>query len=128
MNINITSGECLTVILKELYPSEPFVPFNEAMIRGTYSAPLFSDAFIEERCRTHGASREEYIAKLGGFMDVLRRAEAYDAITLWFGDEPFCVENRRVVIAALRAYGYRGSITLHIVDEETGRILRTEEC
>ena len=124
MKVNITAGECLNDLLKCKYPGERFVPFNEAMVQGTYSAPLFSEEFVRERAAVHGVSEEEYLDKLSGFMGILKHAGEYDEIVLWFGDEPFCVENRRTVLDALRRHGCRRSILLNIVNEETGDILR----
>jgi hypothetical protein len=49
MKINITAGDCLNNILTNKYKNEKFVPFREAMIKGTYSSKLFSDEFIKER-------------------------------------------------------------------------------
>ncbi len=100
------------------------MPFNEAMVQGAYSAPLFSEEFVRERAAVHGVSEEEYLDKLSGFMGILKHAGEYDEIVLWFGDEPFCVENRRTVLDALQRHGYRRSILLNIVNEETGDILR----
>ena len=124
--INITAGDCLNDILRRRYPEETFVPFREAMIEGRYAAPLFSAAFIRERAAFHGVGEAEYREKLAGFLDVLARPEAYDEIVLWFGDEPFCVENRETVLAALKQSGYRGSILLNTVIEETGDILQQD--
>ena len=125
--INITAGDCLNDILRRRYPEERFIPFREAMIEGRYTAPLFSEAFIRERAAFHGVTETEYRENLAGFLDVLARPEAYDEIVLWFGEEPFCVENRETVLAALRQCGYRGSLRLNTVIEETGEILQREE-
>ena len=126
MKVNITAGECLNRILEARHPGECFVPFNEAMNRGTHSAPLFSDAFVRERAAVHGVSEAEYLEKLTGFMNVLKHAGEYDEIVLWFGDEPFCVANRQIVLEALRGHGCSRSILLNIVDEENGDIIRQE--
>ena len=126
MKVNITAGECLNRILEARHPGECFVPFNEAMNQGTYSAPLFSEEFVRERAAVHGVSEAEYLEKLSGFMDVLKHAGEYDEIVLWFGDEPFCVANRRTVLEALRGHECRRSILLNIVNEETGGIIRQE--
>ena len=128
MKVNITAGECLNELLECKYPGECFVPFNESMIQGTYSFPLFSDEFVRERARVHSVSETAYLEKLSGFREVLDRAGEYDEIVLWFGDEPFCVQNRRSVIEALRMRGYRQNILLNIVNEENGDIIRRESC
>ena len=124
--INITAGDCLNDILQHRYPEERFIPFREAMIEGRYTAPLFSEAFIRERAAFHGVSEAEYRENLAGFLAVLARPAAYDEIVLWFGEEPFCVENRETVLAALKQSGYRGSILLNTVIEETGDILQQD--
>ena len=124
--IDITSGDCLNRILQEKDPARVWIPFREAMIKGTYASDLFSDGFIAERSRTHGVTEEEYREKLSCFLDVLRGADAYEEIGLWFGEEPFCTENRKVVIRALKESGFHGAILSHTVNEETGEILFTE--
>ena len=126
MKVNITAGECLNELLESKYPGECFIPFNEAMIQKTYSSPLFSEEFVKERAVVHGVSEAAYLEKLSGFMDVLNHAGEYDEIVLWFGDEPFCVQNRRTVIEGLRMHGYRRNILLNIVYEESGDIIRQE--
>ena len=126
MKVNITAGECLNRILEARYPGECFVPFNEAMNQGTYSAPLFSEEFVKERAVVHGVSEAEYLEKLSGFMEVLKHAGEYDEVVLWFGDEPFCKANRQTVLEALRGHGCRQSILLNIVNEENGDVIRQE--
>lgn len=126
MRVNVTAGECLNEILKGKYPDERFVPFNEAMIQGGYSSPLFCEGFVKERSAVHGVSEAEYLSKLAEFMEVLRRLDEYDEIVLWFGDEPFCIENRNAVLKALEEHGYRGAVLLNVVDEESGDIVRQE--
>lgn len=124
MEINITAGECLNEILERRFPEKQFVPFNEAMTQGTYSSLLFSADFIRERSVCHGVPEGEYREKMSGFMTLLEHLQEYDEIVLWFGDEPFCVENRKVVLEALKGRGYSGGILLNIVVEETGEILQ----
>ena len=126
MRINITAGECLNAILQELHPGEVFVPFNEAMIKGSCGNALFSPAFMKERARTHGVSLAEYRKKLAPFIDVLHKLSDYDEIVLWFGQEPFCTANKETVLAALVQKEYHGKITIHTVDEGTGAILSRE--
>jgi hypothetical protein len=126
MKVNITAGECLNKLLKNKFPAEEFIPFNEAMIQGWYSALLFSDEFVRERSAIHRVSEEEYRDRLSGFMQVLENVNEYDKIVLWFGCEPFCSANRQTVLDALRQYGYSRNILLNTVDETTGDILRQE--
>ena len=94
--------------------------------KNSKGAPLFSEEFVRERANVHGVSETAYLEKLSGFLDVLNHAGEYDEIVLWFGDEPFCVQNRRTVIEGLRMHGYRRNILLNIVDEENGDIIRQE--
>ncbi len=125
MKINITSGDMLNEILQCKYPAETFVPFREAMIKGSYDSKLFSDEFIEERSKIHGVSAQEYLEKLGVFVDILKSAKKYEEIVLWFGEEPFCAENVKVVIQSLRESGFDGKLVYNVVDENDGNVLRT---
>ena len=126
MKINITAGEILNGMLLAKYSKEQFIPFNEAMIVGTYTAPLFSTAFIEERATIHNVSVDEYTSKLAGFLEVLDNIERYGQIVLWFGDEPFCKANTDVVLKGLKDLSYKGKVVLNIVEEETAKIIKTE--
>lgn len=123
MKINISSGDCLNEILQNIYKSENFIPFREAMIEGSYTSAPFSDEFCSERAKVHGVTKNDYLEKLSVFIDFLNNADEYDEIILWFGDEPFCVENRKIILKALAERGYKGKIILNIVNEETGEIL-----
>lgn len=125
MKINITSGDMLNEILQRKYPADTFVPFREAMIEGSYESNLFSDQFIEERSKTHRVTPQEYVRKLGVFTDVLKNAKEYEEIILWFGEEPFCAENVKTVIQALRESGFDGQLVYNVVDENDGKILRS---
>ncbi len=125
MKINITAGQCLNAILENIYPTETFIPFNEAMITGNYTSKLFSAAFIEERAKTHNVSTAEYRNNLQAFLSFLERIDKYNEAVLWFGDEPFCRENTKTVLHALREYGFQGKIVLYIVVEETGEIVKS---
>ena len=126
MKINITAGDCLNEILKRKYADGNFVPFGEAMITGTYTAKLFSEAFMQERADTHKVSLQVYKQKLQGFLAFLTDIKSYDNIVLWFGDEPFCQANVKVLLQTLKEYGYQGEILLNTVEEETGDIVTTE--
>ena len=125
MRINITAGEQLNRILEIKYQNENFIPFNEAMIKGTYTAKLFSESFIEERAKTHSVSIVEYKEKLNGFLTFLTSVELYNEVILWFGDEPFCNENRKIVLQTLCDYNYQGKIVVNTVIEETGEVIKS---
>jgi len=126
MSIHVTAGDCLNRILSAKYPEETFIPFREAMIDGPCSFAPFSDEFLAERASFHGCTLGEYKKHMAPFLDLLGRMSNYSEIVLWFGDEPFCRNNSETVIAALKLRGYQGSITLNIVIEETGQVLRSE--
>ena len=125
VKINITAGNCLNEILESKYENEEFIPFCEAMIKGTYTSRLFSEEFIAERAKTHNVSIQEYKENLQAFLIFLKNVELYDEVVLWFGDEPFCNENVKVVLQTLKEYGYVGSIILNLVIEETGEVFKT---
>lgn len=127
MEINVTSGDCLNALLQEKYKEQTFVPFREAMLNGDSAAQPFSERFLEERCRVHGVTKEEYLEKLSVFIDFLFHVNEYDTVFLWFGDEPFCVKNREFVIRCIRQRGYEGRLILYTVDENTANILTKEQ-
>jgi len=123
--LKITSGDCLNDIMTGRYPYDSFIPFREAMINGSYSSELFSEAFAHERAAYHRVPVEEYKEKLKCFTDILDDPTFYEVICMYFGDEPFCRANKKAVIEALSAHGYKGTLVIHIVDETTGDVLST---
>ena len=124
MKINITAGDCLNNILTNIYKGEDFIPFREAMIIGTYSNKLFSEEFLLERSEAHKVSLKEYKEKISCFINVLENINSYVEIVLWFGDEPFCVENTKIVIKTIKEHNYTNKLILNIVDETTGKVLK----
>ena len=126
MKINITAGNCLNKILENKYSNEIFVAFCESMITGVYYSKLFSQEFIKERAITHNISVKEYKENLKGFLDFLNNINLYTEVVLWFGDEPFCNENKKIVLQTLVEYNYLGKLILNIVEEETGKLIQTK--
>ena len=124
MKIYITAGEWLNNILTNIYKGEKFIPFREAMIIGTYSNKLFSEEFLLERSEVHKVSLKEYKEKISCFINVLENINSYDEIVLWFGDEPFCVENTKIDIKTIEEHNYTNKLILNIVDEITGKVLK----
>lgn len=124
MKINITAGDCLNNILTNIYKDEEFIPFRKAMIIGTYSNKLFSEEFLLERSEVHKVSLKEYKEKISCFINVLENINSYDEIVPWFGDEPFCVENTKIVIKTIKEHNYTNKLILNIVDETTGKVLK----
>ena len=123
--INITAGEKLNCLLKETHKGA-FIPFNEAMILGKFSAPLFSEKFLEERANAHNVSLASYKKTMKEFLNLLTGLNDYKKIVLWFGKEPFCLENLKIVRQTLKDYGFKGEIETHFVDETTGKIIKKE--
>jgi hypothetical protein len=126
VKINITAGDCLNEILKRKYPDEHFVPFGEAMITGSYTAKLFSEEFMQERADTHNVSLQLYKEKLQGFLSFLKEIDEYKNVALWFGDEPFCGANLKVLLQTLKEYNYQGELVFNTVIEETGDVVKSE--
>ena len=126
MRVNVTAGDCLNEILSSKCPSEVFVPFREAMIKGQYEAAPFSEAFLIERAKTHKSSVEDYRKHMEAFLHLLSHLNDYDEIVLWFGDEPFCLANIDVVLKTLQNRGYANKIVLNTVVEENGEILHSK--
>ncbi len=121
MVASITSGDCLNNILKR--GGEVWIPFREAMERGSYTAPLFSEEFCKERSQTHNTTLEDYLDKLTPYMNFLKNIKRYDEVVMWFGDDDFCKANRAVVLKTIKDKNYKGKVILNIVDELTGKIL-----
>ena len=126
VKINITAGEYLNKILENKYENEKFIPFCEAMLQGSYNATLFSEKFIEQRAETHNVSAKFYKEKLHEFLEFLKNIKQYSLVVLWFGNEPFCNENKKIVLQTLKEYDYRGIVILNTVIEETGEVIKTE--
>lgn len=124
-NINITAGEILNSLLSK--KEGIWIPFNEAMNKGAYSNPLFSHDFCIERSKIHKVSLDEYITKISPFLNFLDNLEKYDQVTLWFGDDAFCIANYRTIINVLINKNYQGNIILNIVDENTGIIKKSNK-
>ena len=115
MRINITAGDVLNKLLVNKYQDEYFIPFNEAMIEGKVTTRLFSKEFIKERAIVHNVSEEEYKLRLLSFLTFLDKIIMYNEVVLWFGSEPFCLENTRYVLRTLKEYWYNKKIILNIV-------------
>lgn len=113
--LRITAGEFMKEAIVQ--SSDNLVAFNEAMIRGFSEAELFSDAFIEDRCKTLEVSKKEYLEKMGPFLDRMEHVNDYEILQLLFGTEPFCQINLLTVLAYLEMKGYQGKVEAHAMDE-----------
>lgn len=121
-NINITSGEYLNNHLKSKY-SGVFIPFNEAMIQGELSYPLFDDEFINDRAYTHNVSKQLYLDKLNEFINIKDYINELESITLWFGKDAFCIINLITVLTYLEDLNYKETIIVNLVDDYSCDIL-----
>ena len=126
MKINITAGDCLNKILIAKYPNETFIPFKEAMIEGKYTSEAFSEDFFVERAIFHNTTVKEYKKHMGTFLELLAHLNDYNEIILWFGNEPFCLANIKVIIETLKNRKYTKKIVINFVIEETGEIINSQ--
>lgn len=120
MIINITAGQELKNKIKN--DKEKFIAFNEAMIKGSFSYPLFSNGFIKERAEAHQVSEESYKETMKDFLEFTKELDKYNKVILWFGNEPFCRINTKTVLQFLKDKRFKGEVVLNIVDEITGDI------
>ena len=122
--INITSGEYLNNYLEKTQDGV-FIPFNEAMIEGKLSYPLFDGEFISYRAKVHNVEKSTYALKLGIFLNISNYVNKISKITLWFGKDAFCIINLLTVLAYLENLKYVGKILLNIVDDHTNKVLES---
>lgn len=122
--INITSGEYLNNYLKGKGDGI-FIPFNEAMIQGDLSYPLFDEEFIGKRIITHNISKLNYLENLESFINIKNEINNIKTITLWFGKDAFCIINLLTVLVYLEDNNYRGKVSLNLVDDYSNEILES---
>ena len=97
--------------------NEEMIPFNEAMCYGETCENIFSDEFIEMRSRVHHVTPDQYAdITLNPLQPLL--IENVDHIALWFDEDMFCQMNVLTILAWLEQRKYKGSIDLHLVDEQ----------
>ena len=132
-SIHIVPGESFKKILSKKLKKEnikglhkEIVPFNEALIRGKISEPLFNDEFINLRCGELGVSRSVYVKRISKFVKFLQNANDYDEVLLWFGAEPFCQANLSGVLKCLKQVLFKGKIIVNLVNELTGEIIESK--
>lgn len=64
MTIRIANGECVARSLREIFPQDEILPFNEAMCEGEYCLPVYGDAFCSMRAEAYGVSLTDYLKKI----------------------------------------------------------------
>ncbi|MGI6177208.1 MAG: DUF1653 domain-containing protein [Eubacterium sp.] len=113
----VTSGEILNRVLSKHNPG-PFVPFNEAMISGDISYPLFTDDFAEKRAENFHVDIASYAENMRQYLLFAEEPDEYERVTLVFGTDAFCQINVLAVLACLEQRGYSGEVWLQLIDEE----------
>lgn len=123
-SIYITAGQYMYDFFKG--SSTIYVPFNEAMIEGVIDdSPIFSDKFINNRAITHNTTVDDYLDKMGLFINFINHIYLYNDINLMFGDEPFCLANLITILSFLESIKYNGKITYHIMNEQDNTIVKS---
>lgn len=120
LHFYLTSGDMTRDLLQEKEPGLAFLPFREAMIRGSRPHTPFSPDFIASRARTHGVTQEQYTAHMQDFLSLLGALTAESTLHLYFGLEPFCAHNLLCVLAALECRAAGCAVLLHPINEQTG--------
>ena len=123
MRYNIVAGEELKKIMTGVIDNP--IPFNEDMSKGTYVSEPFTEGFIKERSHTHCVSESTYKEKLSLFLSLIDNLNKNDEIHLYFGEDEVCLANRELLINYFT--GKVKQITLHIVDEYTGKEIKVYE-
>ena len=91
------------------------IPFNEDLSVGTYIHDVFTLEFYQERCLVHHVSIDEYLSKLGLFINMLSSLKKEDDVHLYFGEDKTCLANRKILIEYLLPRVH--SLVLHIMNE-----------
>ena len=68
--LNVTNGQYFNDYVSKTQKGV-FVPFNEALIDGELSLPLFDTRFINQRATLHKTTKEDYVQKMGKEKEVL---------------------------------------------------------
>ena len=123
MRYNIVAGEELKKILTGVIENP--IPFNEDMSIGSYINEPFSESFIKERSQVHNVTASLYKEKLSSFLSMINNLTKEDEIHLYFGEDEVCLANRGLLIKFFTNKVKK--ITLHIVDEYTGKEIKVYE-
>lgn len=115
--INILNGQCMYdyFIKNDIEYKGKIIPFNEAMCVGTVSEIIFSEEFIENRCKTHNVSRLDYEKITLNYLESFIKLD-FDLINLWFDEDMFCQINMLTILAYIDYSGYKGEVLLNLVD------------
>ncbi len=119
---NITNGQYFNEYAKKHYSQRfkgEFIPFNEALMDGSVIWPLFSQAFIQQRCLDLALDNHFYLQNLQAF---LKKLPSIDTVNLFFGKDTFCQINLLGVLAVLEQFNY-SCANLYLIDDATCEIL-----
>ena len=116
MVINITNGEFYNEYFEKNTKSKG-IPFNEAMMSGPATFPIFSNEFIESRSKYLSVSNDEYVSKMSEIIDLKNSIDTVTTINLFFGNDTFCVINLLTLLAYLEQLKYQGVVVLNIIDD-----------
>lgn len=119
--IYICAGQYMYEALKDKYNN--CIPFNDALINGINDYDLFSDNFINQRCRTLNTSLQEYREKMDLFIKFINNLNDFNEVHLCFGSEPFCLANLIGILAYLELQNYQGLVIYKEMDENTNRLV-----
>ena len=124
MEINITCGQYANDYYSKSL-NGIFIPFNEAMIQGNIIYPLFYEEFIEERIKSLNTTKEEYLNKLKGIIELKNYINKITKVTCYFGEDEFCKCNIDILFKYLKQENYQNELILNIIDETTYEIKNT---
>ena len=115
MVYHIVAGEEMKKLLKDRF--DP-IPFNEDMSNGSHYSKPFSDDFIKERSVVHRVTVDDYVSNMKEFLTFLLKVCNKDIIHLYFGDDPVCSANSKLLIDYFKER--RNVIFFHLMDEYKG--------
>ncbi|KPL60964.1 hypothetical protein [Rossellomorea vietnamensis] len=117
--IHILNGTEMYKHFKEtgFLKTEEMIPFNEAMCYGETCEDIFSEEFIGMRARVHHVTPDQYADITLKPLQPLFKGTV-EHVSLWFDEDMFCQMNVLTNLAWLEQREYKGTIDLHLVDEQ----------
>lgn len=120
--LNVTNGECFNEYFIKKFGGYA-LPFCEAMMDGEAHEGVYSNEFIEKRCKALSVSEEEYRSKMHLYNAMNNNKNKFSALCLWFGKDTFCQVNLLTLLAYLEEIDYNGNVTLNYIDDETFEVI-----
>jgi hypothetical protein len=117
--VHILNGTEMYKKFKETHfiESELMIPFNEAMCYGDTCENIFSDEFNQVRAKVHHVIPAQYAEITLKPLQPLFKGD-FDRVSLWFDEDMFCQMNLLTILAWFDQSNYKGSIDLHLVDDQ----------